>query len=172
MQVKNFTMSNELIKFEFKKRPEEISYSEGKPLCLTNKFSFYHNKNRFRKELTRLQNLFKQKINDPLLASGIRDSYLKEDYTENLLIVIFTTNEIIKNATKIIKSYPNLLINAGCAVIKSTNEYMLLLAKDMKGLTRGIDYIEEILTQVLDDYLERKNFNDYIKIRPFELSVC
>jgi len=167
-------MSDELNKFVFKVEPKEINYTEGKPLNITNQFSFYHNKNRFRKDLTRLQTLFKSRTNDPLLASGIRDSYLKEVYTENYLVFIFTTKEKIKDSNKIIESNigSNNLIKSGCAYIFSTEDYLLLISKEMKGLVLGIDYIEEIFTQVLDDYFKRKQFDEYIQLKPFNLIAC
>jgi len=165
-------MTKELIKFEFRQKPKEILYIDNKPLNLTNQLSFYHNKNRFRKELTRLQNLFKDKINDPLLASGIRDTYLKEEYTENYLILIFTSKEKIKESNEIVELLLDMQIEKGCALIKTTEDYMVLISKEMTGLTLGIDYIEEILTQILDEYIKRKEFDEYIKVRQFKLIVC
>lgn len=165
-------MSEELIKFEFKEEPKNISYTDGEPLNLTDQFSFYHNKSRFRKELTRLQTLFKLKINAPILASGIRDSYLKEEYTENNLIIIFTTSDKIRDTNEILKSRLDKQHEKGCVLIESTKDYMLLLSKEMNELTLGIDYIEEILNQVIDEYIERKNFDEHIKIRPFKLIAC
>jgi hypothetical protein len=165
-------MSTEPLKFEFKKDPKIITYLDGKSLNLTNQFVFYHNKNRFRKDLTRLQNLFNDKVNVPLLASGIRDSYIKEEYSDNYLITIFTTKLKIKESNQMFESMQYKSLEDGCALIYANEEYMILVAKDMIGLVLGIEYIEEILTQILDEYLERKEFDDYIKIRPFKLTAC
>ena len=134
--------------------------------------SFFHNKNRFRKELTRLQLLLKNYINQTLPASGIRDTYLKEDYTEHYLLVILTDNETIKNADKIVKVSENIIINPGCFYIESKDNYLLLLTKDITGLNYGIDYLEDIFTQILENYLKQKDFEDYIQIRQFTLSNC
>jgi len=49
---------------------------------------------------------------------------------------------------------------------------MLLLSKDMEGLKLGVKTIETILKQVLEDYMNQKRFDDYIKICSFELSDC
>ncbi|MFX1411081.1 MAG: hypothetical protein ACFFA6_12070, partial [Promethearchaeota archaeon] len=68
-------MSDYIKKFEFEKEPKEITYIEGEPLKLNKDFVFFHNKSFFRKELTRLQYLFKSYTSVSLLASGIRDSY-------------------------------------------------------------------------------------------------
>ncbi|MHA2430010.1 MAG: hypothetical protein ACXACC_03140 [Promethearchaeota archaeon] len=103
-----------LNEFEFKETPKEISYREGEPLILSNEFSFFHNKNKFRKDLNRLQYIFKNYTKDSLVAAGIRDTYLKEEYTEDFLIVLFTTNEIVKNANEIIEKYINKKFNSGC----------------------------------------------------------
>ena len=47
---------------------------------------------------------------------------------------------------------------------------MLLLAKNIDAINSGVDYIEEILKQVLEDYFGKKEFEDFIKIRQFSLS--
>ena len=165
-------MSPLLSEFSFKKPPKNISYKEGVPMKLSNELSFFHNKNRFRKELTRLQLLLKNYINQTLPASGIRDTYLKEDYTEHYLIVILTDNETIKNADKIVKVSENITIKPECFYIESKDNYLLLLTKDMAGLISGIDYLEDIFTQILEDYIKQKNFEEYIQIRQFVLSNC
>ena len=165
-------MSPLLSEFSFKKPPKSISYKEGVPMKLSNELSFFHNKNRFRKELTRLQLLLKNYINQTLPASGIRDTYLKEAYTEHYLIVILTDNETIKNADKIVKVSENITIKPECFYIESKDNYLLLLTKDMAGLISGIDYLEDIFTQILEDYIKQKNFEEYIQIRQFVLSNC
>jgi hypothetical protein len=42
----------------------------------------------------------------------------------------------------------------------------------MEGIKAGIEKMKEILEQVLDDYFRRKNFDEYIKLRPFNLFDC
>jgi len=165
-------MSDFLREFEFKKSPKEITYFEKEPLKLNKDFAFFHNKNKFRKELTRLQYLFKSYTNIALNAFGIRDTYLNKEYSDKYLILIFTTNKIIKDANDIIKSHSKIQIKNGCFYIVSNSKYMLLLAKDMGGLVFGIDTIEDIFKQVMEDYLNKKNFDDYIRIRSFKLLDC
>ena len=80
-------MTNHLEEFELNKDSTTISYKEGEPLKLDNNFSFFHNKNKFRKELNKLQYLFRKYTGDSLVASGIRDSYLKEEISEDFLII-------------------------------------------------------------------------------------
>jgi hypothetical protein len=163
-------MSSYLTEFIFKKIPKTLLYLDGAPLNLSNEFSLFHNKNWFRKELTRLQLVFKNHINQTLTASGIRDTYLKKEYGENFLILILTTNEMIKKANQIVETANALEINLGCFYIESRSEHLLLIAKDKKGLVSGIDYLEDILTQILGDYLKKKNFDEYIQLRQFSLS--
>ena len=170
-KVKNFTMYRFIKNYEFKTPPKEISYENGEPLELSNQFSFYHNKNLFRKELNRLQYLFKQYTGDSLVAAGIRDSYLEEKYTENFLIILFTTNDIIKNANEIIKNFTIKSYDPGSFYLKSTSKYILLITKDMKGLISGIDVLEDIFTQTFEDYIKQEAFEDFVKIRPFSLYI-
>jgi hypothetical protein len=165
-------MSDYLREFEFKKQPIEITYLENEPLKLNQDFAFFHNKSKFRKELTRLQYLFKSYTNIALNAFGIRDTYLNRDYSDKYFMILFTTSEIIKDTNNIIKTHSEIKINSGCFYIISNSKYMLLLAKDMKGLVFGIDTIENIFKQVMEDYLNKKNFDSYIKIRSFELLDC
>lgn len=165
-------MSDYIKEFEFEKQPKEITYIEGEPLKLNKDFVFFHNKNFFRKELNRLQYLFKSYTNNPLVAAGIRDSYLKEEFSENYLIVVFTTNNVIKETNQIIKNNSKIEINPNCFFLKSTSTYMLLLAKDLKGLSLGLDTMEIIIKQVMDDYFTQKKFDEYLKIRSFKLLDC
>lgn len=165
-------MSKNIKKYVFKSKPKEITYIDGEPLKLNKDFSFFHNKIKFRKELTRLQNFFKDFAKIALQASGIRDSYLKEEYSENFLLVIFTTNQIIRKADLIIEPHKNLELSPGCFFLESNSESMLLLAKDMEGLSFGVDTMEEIFSQTFEIYFEQKNFDDYLKIRPFKLLNC
>ncbi|MFX0081933.1 MAG: hypothetical protein ACFE94_09290 [Candidatus Hodarchaeota archaeon] len=162
-------MSNQLKEFKFKKPPKSITYIEGEPLNLTERFDFFHNKTKLRKNLTQLQHLFKSYIKNPLLASGIRDSYLTEEYTEKYLIVLFTTPEIVKEANEILATYSDIEITQGNYFLITTQEYMLLLTKDIEGINSGIEIMEEILNQVLEDYFDKKKFEDFIKIRQFKL---
>ncbi|GAF92581.1 unnamed protein product [marine sediment metagenome] len=163
-------MPNHLKEFIFKNPPKSITYIEGEPLKLTEKFNFFHNKTKLRKNLTPLQLLFKSYMKNPLLASGIRDSYLTEEYTEKFLFVLFTTTEIIKNSNEILASYSDIEFTQGNFFLITTPDYMMLLAEDMNGINPGVEIMKEILNQVLEDYFNKKKFEDYIKIRQFKLS--
>jgi hypothetical protein len=163
-------MSNYITEFKFKSSPENITYIEGEPLNLSERFDFFHNKSKIRKALNLLQYLFKSYIKTPLLASGIRDSYLSEDYGEQYLIVLFTTPEIIKGANNIIAKHSDTEFTTGKFYLITTQDYMLLLAKDMEAVNSGVEYMEEILKQILEDYFTKKEFDDFIKVRQFSLS--
>ncbi len=163
-------MPNHLKEFIFKNPPKSITYMDGELLKLTEKFAFFHNKTKIRKNLTQLQNLFKSYMKNPLLASGIRDSYLTEEYTEEYLIVLFTTPEIIKQSNEILALYSDIEFTQGNFFLISTPDYMMLLAKDMNGINSGVEIMEEILNQVLEDYFNKKKFEDYIKICQIKLS--
>ena len=165
-------MSNLLKEFTFKKSPKNITYLDKEPLKLTNEFIFFHNKNKFRKELNRLQYLFKSYTNIALNAAGIRDSYLIEENSNKYLIVLFTTSEIVKNTDIIIEKYSDQDLDSGCFHLEATTNYLLLLAKDMDGLISGINTMEEILKQILENYFNQQKFDEYIKIRPFKLKSC
>ncbi len=165
-------MSELLKEFTFEKPPTNITYLDKEPLKLTNEFIFFHNKSKFRKNLVALQNLIKSYTNAPLHAAGIRDSYLKEEYSEKFLITLFTTPETVKNANKIIEKHLEMEINKGCFYLKAETNFILLLSKGMEGLDLGVKTLEIILKQVLDDYMNQKKFDDYIKVRTFELSNC
>ncbi|MFO7798035.1 MAG: hypothetical protein ACQERB_10525 [Promethearchaeati archaeon] len=165
-------MSNYIKKFEFKEEPREFNYKEGEPLDLTEEFRFYHNKLKFRKELTPLQYLFADFFNTTLQASAIRDSYIKKEYDDVYLMVIFSGPETIKNANKIIEKHLNISLNQGCYYMESTSDNMLLLSKDIEGIRSGVEKMREILQQVLDDYFERKQFDEFIKLRQFNLFDC
>ncbi len=151
---------------------KELKYLDDEPLNLSKDLTFYHNKIIFRKELTRLQNLFKDRLSIPLLATGIRDSYLKEEYTEKFLIVLFTTLEVHKKTNQFIEPYKDVDFEKGTFHLMNNSDYMLLLASDIEGITSGIDLIEEILNQTLDNFMKQKNFDDFIKIRPFKFLNC
>lgn len=165
-------MTDYIKKFEFKENLKEITYIEESPLELNEDFVFFHNKSKVRKDLTPLQHLFKSYTTNPLLALGIQDSLLKKELTEKYLIVLFTTSEIIKDANKIISGYFDIEINQGCFYLETTSDYMLLLTKDLDGLHSGTNIMEEILTQVLEDYFSKKNFDDFIKITQFKITNC
>ena len=165
-------MSKNIKDYEFRSNPREIAYLDDEPLRLDKTLSFFHNKNKFRKELTRLQLIFKDYTEISLPASGIRDSYLKEEYSENFFIVIFTTNQVIKDANQMIDPYKDTNLKLGCFYLESTPNYMLLLAKDMEGLTSGIATLEDIFTQTFEIYFKQNNRDDYIKIKPFKLFNC
>jgi len=165
-------MSNFLKEFKFDKSPLKITYFDKEPLKLNSEFVFFHNKSKFRKELNRLQYLIKSYTNIPLNAAGIRDSYLKEELSENYLIVIFTISDIVKKANEIIEANLSIEIKPGCFYLESNTDYMLLLSHDMEGLILGVNTLESILEQVLEDYARQKQFDDYIKVRSFKLSNC
>ena len=165
-------MSNFLSKFEFDKPPLEITYFDKEPLKLNSEFMFFHNKSKFRKELNRLQYLIKSYTKVALHAAGIRDSYLKEEFSEDYLIVLFTLPEIVKKANEIIEPKLSIEINPGCFYLESNTDFILLLSRDMEGLIFGIDTLESILKQVLEDYTNQKRFDDYIKVQPFKLFNC
>ena len=162
-------MTNHLEEFELNKDSVKISYNKGEPLKLNNDFNFFHNKNKFRKELNKLQYLFRNYTGDSLVASGIRDTYLKKEISENFLIIFFATNDTVKNANDFIEPKKNLAIEEGCYYLESTTNHILLLSKDMAGLTAGINTLESIFTQVFEHYLQVNNPEDYAKIRPFEI---
>ncbi|MFX1312897.1 MAG: hypothetical protein ACFFHD_09820 [Promethearchaeota archaeon] len=165
-------MSHLLKEFRFEKPPKNITYFDKEPLKLTNEFVFFHNKNKFRKELNSLQYLFKSYTRIALNASGIRDSYLKEEISNKYLIVLFTTPNIVKNSDQIIENYADQEFNSGCFHLETTTNYLLLLTKDMDGLISGINILEEILTQILENYFNLQKFDEYIKICPFKLISC
>ncbi|MFX1377945.1 MAG: hypothetical protein ACFFA4_02530 [Promethearchaeota archaeon] len=165
-------MSTFLKEFKFEKSPRKITYIEEEPLKLSNEFVFFHNKSKFRNEITRLQYLIKSYTKIALQAAGIRDSYLKKEYFDNFLIVLFTTQEIVKKTNEIIEEFSEKELNPGCYSLKVTSDFMLLISRDMEGLTFGINAMEVILRQVLDDYLNQNRFDDYIKICPFILLNC
>ena len=163
-------MSNFLKEFEFEKPPKKITYFDTDTLKLSNDFQFLHNKSKFRKELTRLQNLVKSYTNSPLMVSAFRDSYIKEEYTEKYLIVLFTTPDCIEETNKIIEGYTDIEFSTGCFILETKAKYMLLLTRDMKGLISGVNMMESILNQILEDYMIRKQYNEYIMIRPFKIT--
>jgi hypothetical protein len=138
-------MSNYLKIFEFKKQPQEISYLEVDPLNITEDFVFYHSKSRIRGALSRLQYLFKSYTKNPLLALGIRDSFLKDDFTEKFLIVLFTIPKVVEQTNEIIQENSDIQLNEGCYYMRVSSTYLLLLARDMKGLGTGIDIMENLL---------------------------
>lgn len=165
-------MSSYLSKFSFTKKLEELDYIDGEPLKLNNEFNFFHNKNKFRKELNRLQYVFKKFTGKSLVASGIRDTYIKEEYTEKNLLVIFTNNVIIKKTNSILDANLKNDVKPGCFLMKGSSEFLLLIAKDMEGLLLGIDFMEELLTQVFEHYVEQKKTDEFVKIRQFNALGC
>lgn len=165
-------MSTFLKEFKFEKLPSKITYIDEEPLKLNNEFIFFHNKSKFRKELNRLQYLVKTYTNVPLQAAGIRDTYLKESISENYLIILFTISDIMKKANEVIEPNLSIELNPGCFYLESNKDFMLLLSRDMEGLVFGIDTLESILKQILEDYTSQKQFDDYIKVRSFKLFNC
>ena len=165
-------MSAFIKQFKFEKSPLKITYFDKEPLNLSNEFIFFHNKSKFRKELTRLQYLIKSYTKTPLIASGIRDAFLKEEYSEKYLIVLFTTSEISKKTNEIIEPHSHLELKSGCYLIESTSEHILLLAKDLNGIKSAIITMEDIFYQTFEEYFTQENVDNYIKIRAFRLLDC
>ena len=163
-------MSEFIKEYKFKNPPKEITYLDGEPLKLSDGLIFYHNKNKFRKELNRLQNIFKTYTKTPLIASAIRDTYLKEEYSDKYLIIYFTTGEFITELNNIIETHHNKEIDKGSFLMANNSKSMLLLAKDMEGLVLGIDLMEEIFQQTFDNYFAQNKLDDFIKIRPFMIN--
>jgi len=165
-------MSINLKEYVFKLKPTEITYLDKDPLELKKDFIFFHNKIKFRKEITQLQNLFKEYTKIALQASGIRDSYLKEEFSEAFYIIIFTTHEVVRKANEIIEPHSHLELKKGCYYLESTSEYILLLAKDLDGVKSGVITMEDIFYQTFEDYYAQRNTDDYIRIRSFKLFNC
>ena len=156
-------MSEFIKEYTFKNPPKEITYLDGEPLKLSDGFIFYHNKNKFRRELNRLQNIFKSHTKTPLIASAIRDTYLKEEYSDNYLIVFIT------DLNDIIETHGDKEIKQGTFLMENNSKSILLLARDMEGLVLGIDVMEELFQQTFDNYFAQKKLDDFIKIRPFKM---
>ena len=154
-------MVEPLREYNFKKNPKELSYSNDTPFKLDQDLIFYHNKNTFRRYLVDLQNLFKTYTKNPLIASGIRDSYLDEEYFENYLFVLFMKGELIDQCNDIVKKHAEKNIDSKCYYLVTTSEYMLLLSKDMDGLLSGISVMEDIFTQTFEEYIQIRQFKMY-----------
>ncbi len=165
-------MSDNLKEYVFKVKPTEITYMEKDPLELKKDFIFFHNKIKFRKEITRLQNIFKEYTKIALQASGIRDSYLKEEFSETFYIIVFTTHEVVRKTNEIIEPHRHIDLKTGCYYLESTSEYILLLAKDLGGVKSGVITMEDIFYQTFEDHFAQKNTDDYVKIRSFKLFNC
>ncbi|MFX1239193.1 MAG: hypothetical protein ACFFAS_19110 [Promethearchaeota archaeon] len=162
-------MYDHIIEYKFEKNLKEIEYIDGEPLSLSEKFIFYHNKNKFRKDITRLQNVFKNFTKNSLVASGIRDSYIKAEYSEKFLLILFTTGDQVEKTNEILEKHLKKDIQQDYFYLVADSTYMLLLAKDINGLISGIDIMEEIFTQTFNDYMEQKQFDDFIKICQFKI---
>jgi hypothetical protein len=165
-------MTKYVEKFEFSQEPLEFQFLEGEPLKLHKEFNFFHNKNKFRKHLNKLQYLFKDRAGYALGASGIRDTYLDEQYFDEYLIVLFTTKEIMKGANAIMQNYINKSVVNGCFLLETTSRYMILIAKDMTGLLQGINMMELVFFQTFEHYFKLNNFQEFVQIRPFRVYDC
>ena len=165
-------MSNNLKEYVFKVKPTEITYLDNDPLELNKDLIFFHNKIKFRKEITQLQNIFKEYTKIALQASGIRDSYLKEEFSEKYYIIVFTTHDVVRKSNEIIEPHRHLELKTGCYYLESTSEYMLLLAKDLSGVKSGVNTMEDIFYQTFEEYYTQKNTDDFVKIRSFKLFNC
>ncbi|MHA1473393.1 MAG: hypothetical protein ACTSQW_09905, partial [Promethearchaeota archaeon] len=147
-------------------------YMDKNPLELNKDFIFFHNKIKFRKEITQLQNIFKDYTKVALPASGIRDTYLKEEFSELFYIVVFTTHKVVRKTNEIIEPHSHLELKSGCHLIESTSEHILLLAKDLKGIKSAIITMEDIFYQTFEEYFTQENIDNFIKIRAFRLLGC
>ncbi|MBD3254863.1 MAG: hypothetical protein GF383_07205 [Candidatus Lokiarchaeota archaeon] len=165
-------MSEQKVVYDFKEAPKKFDYIDTEPFKLSNELFFFHNKHKFRRYLNKLQYLFRNYTGTALHAAGIRDTYLKLEYTEKYKIVVLTDKETIKNTNKIIAEVTHDELPKDCYLIKSTSDYMILIAHDVKNLVQGIDQMEEILTQTFEYYVAIENYDGYIKITPFELLNC
>ena len=165
-------MAENVNKYNFKNPPKEMEYLDGEPFKLNQDLIFYHNKNIFRKELTKLQNVFNLYTKNPLIASGIRDSYLDQELFENYFLVFFAKGDLIERCNEIIKQHVRKKIESGCFYLIILQEYMLLLSKDMNGLISGINIMEEIFIQTFKDYFEQNNLDAFIQIPQFKLYSC
>ena len=165
-------MSTNLKEYVFKVKPTEITYTDKSPLELNKDFIFFHNKIKFRKEITQLQNIFKEYTKAALPASGIKDTYLKEEFSERFYIVVFTTHKVVRKTNEIIEPHSHLELKSGCYLIESTSEHILLLAKDLKGIKSAIITMEDIFYQTFEEYFTQENVDNYIKIRAFRLLDC
>lgn len=165
-------MVEPLKKYDFKKSPREIEYFDDVPFKLDQDLIFYHNKNTFRKDLVNLQNIFKSYTKNPLIASGIRNSYLDEEYFEHYLLVFLARGELIEECNDIIKKHADKKIDHKCFYLITASEYMLLLCKDMDGLLSGIKMMEDIFTQTFEDYFQQAQFEDFIQVRQFKMYGC
>ena len=163
-------MSNFVKEYTFKNPPGKIEYFDDEPFKLNDALIFYHNKSKFRRELNRLQEIFKTHTKTPLIASAIRDTYLKEEYSKKYFVLFFTTQDFIKKLDDFIAVHENKEIKQGSFLLENKSDYMLLLARDMKGLVYGVDTMEEIFQQTFNNYFAQKKTNDFIKIRPFKMS--
>ena len=120
-----------LKEFKFEKVPRKIAYFDKEPLNLSNELIFFHNKSKFRKYLTQLQYLIKSYTNTPLQVAGIRDSYLKEGFSEKFLIVLLSTSETIKKTNEIIEPHSEMELNNDCFYLEVDTNYMLLLSRNI-----------------------------------------
>jgi len=82
---------------------------------------------------------------------------------------LFTTPEVVESINSIIEKNSNIVLAEGAYYITTTSKFLLLLAKDLKGINSGINIMEEILKQILEAYFDKKNFEDFMKIHPFKL---
>ena len=98
--------------------------------------------------------------------------YIKKKYSESFFIIIFSTYDIIQTIDDIIENYLDIIIKERCFFLESNSDYMILLSKDMDGISAGINAMEEILGQVLHNYFNKKQFEENIKILPFRLYSC
>ncbi|HEY0090226.1 MAG TPA: hypothetical protein VGB37_15365 [Candidatus Lokiarchaeia archaeon] len=165
-------MSDNITEYNFKFTPKEIVYYDREPLKLNNELSFFHNKNIFRKEINKLQYTFKNYTGNSLVASGIRDSYLKEEFSENVFLILLTNNIVVKTTNNIIEKAISVEVSPKCFYLETDSNYMLLLTKEMESLIFGIDTMNEVFVQTFENYYAKKNFEDYIKIRPFKIIGC
>ncbi len=163
---------SEHFKFKFEKSPKKLTYLEKEPFKLNKDLQFYHNKVKIKALLTPLQELFKLHVGAPLMITAIRDSYLNAEFSENYLTVLFTTFENAQKANDIIKPLNDMKIETNCYYLEIDTQYLILLAKDMKGITAGCKVLEELIKQSFNDYFENKNFDSFITMPTTKLYDC
>ncbi len=165
-------MSENFKSFKFEKPPKKLTYTEKESFKLTKDLQFYHNKSKIKNLLSPLQDLFKIHVGAPLMVTAIRDSYLNAGFSEKYFTVLFTTFEFVQKANRIVEPLKEINIETYCYYIEIDTNYLILLAKDMKGITAGCKVLEELIKQSFNDYFENKNFDSFITMPTTKLYDC
>ncbi len=165
-------MSENFKSFKFEKPPKKLTYTEKESFKLTKDLQFYHNKSKIKNLLSPLQDLFKIHVGAPLMVTAIRDSYLDAGFSEKYLTVLFSTFEFAQKANDIVEPLNNINIETSCYHIEIDTNYLILLAKDTKGISSGCKMLEDLIKQSFDDYFENKKFDQYITMPTMKLYNC